>query len=219
VEAWFAKYLYQGGGNGIVALGYGGGGEQFVLDTGNGSTGTLRFLVRNAAGTPFAANSTLLLDDSKWHHAVGVCDEAGGHLYLYVDGSLVATGTITANSGLLSSSVPVSIGARQSANATPANYDYQFIGQINDVAIYNQALNATQVQNHYFAAGVGPAITQLLPSNQETTNQGATASFTVTATGTSPLFYQWQDPNSQVIAGATNATLSLSASDPASGRG
>jgi hypothetical protein len=208
VEAWFQEDLYVSG-NCIVALGYGNGGEQFDLDTGNGSAGGLRFLVRNAAGTSISAGSTYTPKTTAlWHHAVGVCDEAGGHIYLYMDGALMASNSITAGSGLLSSTMPLSIGARESANNNPINYDYQFYGDIDDVAIYNKALTAAQVQAHYFQSGVAPTITQLLPSTL-TTNANANVSFTVTAIGSAPLSYQWNDNNGNPIAWGTNATLNL----------
>jgi hypothetical protein len=209
VEAWFTEYVFANGGNAIVALGYGNGGEQFVLDSGNGANGTLRFFVRNAAGTVSAASSSYApVNDGKWHHAVGVCDEAGGHVYLYMDGALLASGTITASSGILNSTFPLSIGARESANSNPVNYDFQFIGAIDDVAIYNKALSAAQVLSHYYSSGVAPLITQLVPVN-ETTNQGGTATFSVTAVGTSPLSYQWFDNNGTPISYGTNTTLNV----------
>jgi hypothetical protein len=208
VEAWVTQYFYTGGGDGIVALGYGGGGDQLVLDTG-GTSGTLRFLVSNAAGVVSTAGSTrTLVNDGLWHHVVGVCDEAGGHLYLYLDGVLVGSTTISAGSGILASSIPLSIGARESANNNPVSYDYQFIGEIDDVSIYNKALSATQVQNHYFASGVPPVITQLVPSSQ-TVDLGNNAAFTVSAIGDSPLTYQWYDNNNNAISWGTNATLTL----------
>lgn len=209
VEAWITQYLYENSGNAIVALGYGGGGEQFVLDTGNGTKGALRFFVHNAAGTGYNANSTnLLVNDGLWHHVVGVCDEAGGHLYLYLDGVQVASTTIPANSGLLSSSVPMSIGARQSGNNGGTNYDFQFYGAIDDVAIYSKALTASQVLAHYYAVGIAPQAVQVTPSNP-TVDQGGSVTFTAAATGTTPLSYQWYDENNNPIAGQTNATLIL----------
>ncbi|HEV2436752.1 MAG TPA: LamG-like jellyroll fold domain-containing protein, partial [Verrucomicrobiae bacterium] len=125
VEAWFNEYLYNNiSGNAIVAVGYGNGGEEFVLDTGATTAGNLRFFVRNAAGTVSAANSTYApANDGLWHHVVGVCDEANGAISLYMDGTLVGSGTITPGSGLLAATAPLSIGARQSVNNGGTNYD------------------------------------------------------------------------------------------------
>jgi len=216
VEAWTTDSAQAGNNtNAIVALGYGNGGEQFVLDTGNASSGYLRFFVRNAAGTVSAANSTVqIANDGIWHHIVGVCDEAGGHVYLYLDGNQIASGAITAGSGLLSSSTPLSIGARQSANNGNTNYDYQWYGPIDDVACYNKALSAAQVAAHYYAEGIAPLITGLTPSSNWTTNQGANPTFTVSVAGTAPLTYQWVDNNGNTITWATNSTLTLTNVQP-----
>jgi hypothetical protein len=205
VEAWVNQY-FTSVNDGIVTLGYGGA-NQFSLDTGAG-TGFLRFGVRNAANVSSLANSTVSVADGYWHHVVGVCDEAGGHIYLYCDGAQVATAAITPGSGILPSSIPLSIGARESANNNPVSYDYQFVGAIDDVAIYNKALTASQVQNHYFTTGVPPVITQLVPSSQ-TANPGDNVAFTVSAIGASPLAYQWYDNNGSLISWGTNATLNL----------
>lgn len=210
VEAWITQYLYLNGGDGIVALGYGNGGEQFVLDTGNGSGGGLRFFVRNAAGAVSSASvTTAPANDGQWHHLVGVCDEAGGHVYLYVDGKLAATGSIAPGSGLLSSAMPLSIGARESANNNPVSYDFQFIGAIDDVSLYNYALTGAQVSSHYYAAGTKPMITDLQPTNDVTSDEGQSVSFTVSAVGSMPFTYQWYDNNSNPIQNGTNATLTL----------
>jgi hypothetical protein len=199
VEAWVQQVGYNGSGDCIVGVGYGGGGEQFVLDTGATSAGDLRFFVRNAAGATASASSTALINgDGSWHHVVGVCDEAGGHVYLYMDGKLLASGTITAGSGLLTSTMPLTIGARESANNIPANYDYQFDGLIDDVSIYNKALTAAQVQADYNASGIIPVNVQVQPGNVST-NQGANVTFTATVQGgTPPLSYQWEYNNNPI---------------------
>jgi Concanavalin A-like lectin/glucanases superfamily/Immunoglobulin domain/Domain of unknown function (DUF2341) len=212
IEAWFSVVSFQNGGNCLVGLGYGNGGEQFVLDDGASQSGALRFFVRNASGAAFGANSTYAVNnDARWHHVVAVCDEAGGHLFLYVDGSQIATTAITTNSGILSPNpvIPLSIGARESANNVPENYDFQFFGVLDDVSIYNKALTAAQVQSHYYASGVPPLITQLKPSSSITTNQGGSITLTTAASGSPPLSYQWSDNNGSPIAGATTTSLTL----------
>ncbi|HEV2329134.1 MAG TPA: DUF2341 domain-containing protein [Verrucomicrobiae bacterium] len=214
VEAWVQEVGYNSLGDCIVGVGFGGGGEQFVLDTGATASGYVRFFVRNAAGTVSGASSSALINgDGLWHHVVGVCDEAGGHLYLYMDGRQLGSATITPGSGLLASSMPMTIGARQSGNYNPPNYDYQFDGLIDDVSIYNKALSAAQVLTDYNAVGFVPSNAQVTPSNL-TTNQGATAVFTATAQGTQPISYQWRDNNNNVIPSGTNATLVLANVQP-----
>src|ERR1039458_8013562 len=55
--------------------------------------------------------------------------------------------------------------------------------------------------------GTAPAITSQ-PTNQTVTVAG-TATFSVTATGTTPLSYQWFFNQTNLLTAATNATLTL----------
>jgi predicted alpha-1,6-mannanase (GH76 family) len=147
VEAWV-----NGGSQttdaGLITKGYGSGGEQFNLDCGGGSH-AFRFFVRDASGAVHAATSNVV-PNNQWHHLVGVCDQVNGKVYLYVDGVMAASGTIGVNTGLLTSTLPVSIGARQSG-ATTAN-DFQFLGYMEEVAIYKYALSSNQVTAHFVTA-------------------------------------------------------------------
>src|SRR5262249_5393300 len=74
VEAWVAAGP-QTSDAGIITKGYGGGGEQFNLDTGsNGGNPThaFRFFVRGQSGTGDGASGNLA-PHGKWHHLVGGC--------------------------------------------------------------------------------------------------------------------------------------------------
>ena len=205
VEAWVNGGFGQVTNAGIVALGYGNGGEQFALDTG-AANHDYRFFVHSAAGgTASVANGTNAPNDALWHHVVGVCDQVNGHIYLYVDGIQTASANFAANVGLLNWTSPLSIGSRQEGNGTP--YDSQFNGSLDDVAIYNYALSPSQVVNHYTSAGVPPVIVQ--QPTDTTANEGSTATFSVSAIGTPPLAYQWYDPTGQPIGTGTSATLLL----------
>lgn len=212
VETWVNAPAGQTDDGGIITKGTGGGGEQFNLDTGADGGATphaFRFFVRDASGAVHLCNSTVL-PDGNWHHLAGVCDEANGTVSLYVDGALAASTTITPGSGLLNSANPVSIGSRQSGTG---HYDAQFYGTVDEVAIYNQALTATEVSDHYYAAlSVAPGISQQ-PTNI-TANAGTSASFSVTATGTQPITYQWYDVTAgfpgTALSGQTSSTLTLS---------
>jgi len=133
---------------GIITKGYGNGGEQFNLDCG-GSGHAFRFFVRDAGGGAHAATSSVL-PNNQWHNLVGVCDQLFGHVYLYVDGVRVASGTIATNIGLLTSTLPAVFGARQSSAAS--QFDFQFVGYMEEVAIYRYALNSNQVAAHFATA-------------------------------------------------------------------
>jgi O-glycosyl hydrolase len=161
VMAWINGTGYQQTINsGIVTKGYFYG-EELTLD--EGAPGTcLRFSVRNAAGTAFNANSTInAYTNAGWHHMAGVCDEANGNLLLYVDGALAGSAAIPANSGITNASnVPLAIGAR-AVNAT-SGYNKQFLGWIDDVALYNYALSSNQVQSIYQAGVSLPPVSLTL---------------------------------------------------------
>jgi hypothetical protein len=203
VECWVQEKGFAVG-SGIVSIGYGSGGEEFALDCG-ASNNDLRFFVRNAGGTPENASSSVSTGDQAWHYVAGVCDEANGKVSLYVDGTLASTANISAKSGILTSIQPLTIGARQ--ESLGSQYDDQWIGSIDEVAVYNYALTAAQVQSHYLAYGFAPSTVQVTPST-ETVNLGSTATFTALGNGTPPQYYQWYDVNNNPI--STNATLVLS---------
>jgi hypothetical protein len=140
--------------------------------------------------------------DGQWHHVAGVYD--GTNMFLYVDGTLdvsqPATGSISQNSS------PMCIG--QTAQST----GYFFDGLIDEASIYNRALTASEIQTLYAAGSGGkcplnsPVIISQ-PTNQ-TVTVGGTATYSVTASGTSPLSYQWNF-NGTNLNGATNTFLTL----------
>ena len=169
---------------GIVAKGTGGGGEQFNLDTGSTSH-AFRFFIRDSGGGTHLANGTIT-PGSKWHHLVGVCDEPHGTVSLYIDGVLNASATgIGSNSGILSSTNPVNIGARQSG--TGPTRDDQFVGTIDEVAIYNVALTATQVATHFSAAtNTQPPSFPANPFTEPAAAAGQFYSNSIAATATDP---------------------------------
>jgi hypothetical protein len=190
VEAW-VNGAAQTGDNGIVTVGYGGGGEQFDLDTG-GTSHRFRFLVRDAAtDTAHNANSSVG-PDGNWHHLVGVCDETHGYMALYVDGVSNATAAITG--GVPVATTPLSIGARQSAvspTGVYTNYDLNFVGTIDEVSVYNYALTPAQVQNHY-NTGTNQAIVPFIiitNINVASRANSAIISWTTTHPATTQLSY------------------------------
>jgi hypothetical protein len=161
VEAWVKGDSSQISGAGLVAKGYSGN-EQFCLDYfSNG----YRFFIHDNVNVTRTCQSTNALDGN-WHHVVGVCDELDGVMHLYVDGADVADlsgvqagkSVLPTSAGTLPAASLVSIGSR-AASKTATTFTDQFVGSIDDVAIYNTALTASQVAAHYQAGVVvAPAI-------------------------------------------------------------
>ncbi|GEM_PF-964831 len=216
VEAWVNGFL-QTTDAGIVSLGYGGGGEQFNLDTGSdsGNNHRYRFFVRDAAGNTHGGSSTILPSPGSWQHLVGVCDESNGVVTLYVNGVVAASGAVSAGAGLLATTRHMIIGSRPSNSTTNVNNN-QFVGAINDVAVYNYALSASQVVAHYVSAGVPPSFSQVPPA-AVTINAGATLTLPAIALGTPGLTNSWFDVNggTNLLAGTStsntlNSTLIIS---------
>ena len=64
---------------------------------GSGTPGGVRFGISDGYGleaNSYHTASTSFQMDSNWHYLVGVCDEAGGSVSLYIDGQLAATGSV-----------------------------------------------------------------------------------------------------------------------------
>ncbi len=207
----------------IIAKGwgnYGGGANEFVLEWAAGSPGGWVFYLEDASGLFFNTSYNPGID-TNWHHLVATWVEPTPQSpvtaqSLYMDGVLVASnyngyaysnGTNTI--GIYSASAPMTIGSSPStltlenANA----YDQNFFGQIADVAIYNYALTANQVSNHYWSSGLPPAI-EVQPPEFINVSYGGSVTIPASVAGTPPLSFQWIDGiTSSPVPGQTNATL------------
>jgi hypothetical protein len=212
VEAWVNTEGNTPNPGTIIAKGWGSatvGGDQFSLEY----AGTeWQFYVRDASGIGTAVNFSGSTD-TNWHHIVAVCDIPIATLYLYLDGSPVATnggfpttGVGTNTIGIENILDPVTIGSAGSTGT--ANFDKNWQGEINDVAIYKYALTASQVANHYVAAGIPPEIL-VQPLQSTNISAGGTVTTSVVVEGAPPLSYQWVNASAVPLAGQTNATLVL----------
>ncbi len=213
VEAWVNGYqpAYDGG---IVTLGWGGGGEQFNLDTGASDPAhDFRFFIRDASGTVHDVNSTISPLFGTWYHLVGVVDEISNqNVAFYINGQSVGTASTASGSGILSSSYLMGIGSRMGSQNT--NFNYQFDGNVNDVAIFNYALSPAQVAAE-FVAGASNAAPFLVPAPQTnaTANLAGPLSIPVAAYGAGPLGYEWINTNTSVVlASGTTSGNTLNAS-------
>lgn len=136
----------------------------------------------------------------QWDHLVGVFD--GKDVTFYVNG--VQSGKSDASTALPNSGAPFRIGTRDTG------YGF-FDGNVDEVAIYTNALSADRVRLHY---EVGRTNISNRPVSPEVVQEpaaangfaGRTVKFTVGADGTAPLSYQWFKGNT-ALAGATNSSL------------
>jgi Concanavalin A-like lectin/glucanases superfamily/Hint domain len=100
---------------------------------------------RDSGGTLHNINGTTNYADGNWHHVVYTCSPSTSSQVLYVDGVAVATGSVA---------TAVSSTAAYYRLAEDASGIF-YTGLLTEVAVYNAALTATQVTNHYFAMNSG----------------------------------------------------------------
>jgi hypothetical protein len=136
ISAW----VYSRNVSGIrLIAGKAGGTQLYSVD------GILHFVVYS--GGPHHAVSTTALAGNSWHHVAGVFNGSAGTLMIYID-------------GVLNNTLP-SIPSQLDTNVTPyeiggfSAYADNLDGLIDEVAIFNQALTGTDVQNIYNAGGAG----------------------------------------------------------------
>jgi hypothetical protein len=145
-----------------------------------------------------------------WHHIAYTFDAGSATHVLYLDGAMVAAGSVTGP--IVYDNHPMLVGA-DIESGSPA---YFVNGLLDEVSLYNRALTAAEIAAIYNADGAGkcgiPPSIAVQPLSQ-TVTVSSNATFTVSATGTVPLSYQWQF-NSNSIAGATNSSLTLSNVQP-----
>ncbi len=124
------------------------------------------------------------LPGNVWTHLVGTFD--GSNYTFYLNGQSVATAT-----GPLGApnAAPLRIGTAGDCFQAP------FSGLLDDIALYNRALTAAEVQALFFAGGdkcqlstTSGITTQPVDT---TVTAGTTATFSVGVSGTPPLGYQW----------------------------
>ena len=204
VEAWVKRGSVGGSANQVVAAKQSGG---WVLQFNPSNQLVLR---KSGVGDVVASTRTVT-DTTSWHFVAATKD--GAAVKLYLDGVDV-TGTV-ANQTMVDNTLPLAIGQSSSIAF--------FNGLIDEVALYNTALSASQLSAHY-TAGLPPA---QAPSNSSapvvsgTAQAGQTLSAsTGTWAGTQPISYayQWRRCTSGgapcvSIAGATNASYQLDSLD------
>ncbi|MBC8095007.1 MAG: immunoglobulin domain-containing protein, partial [Akkermansiaceae bacterium] len=172
------------------------------------TNGQLFFMV-SADGyvwTNTAVATAQSLPVNQWSHVAATYD--GAALRLYVNGALTANRSYS--NGVFAGSANVGLGIVPAIAPNSSTY-FPFSGMLDEVALYNRALSAAEIQSIVNADLTGkclapPVITQQ-PQDQ-TVPLGEDVKLTATVIGSRPLTYQWRF-NGAVIPGATNAALGL----------
>jgi hypothetical protein len=176
---------------------------------GIGGPGSLWANFMHGAGSPHPVTSAAgLLLSNVFQHVAATYDKASGAAALYLNGQVVAQTNI--GSFTPYTSADMYVGWRPSGPFTPLRYT----GAIDELSLYSRALSASEIQSIYNAGSNGKCTTPtppsiyLQPANQ-TVVAGQSATFTVGASGTVPLSFQWFFGGT-ALPGATNPSLTLS---------
>jgi hypothetical protein len=196
VECW-VDFLKTNQNCGVVSKGWNNGGEEFsICSTNSGANPCI--IIRTANGNAYAAGGKFTPQVNTWYHFCGVCDEAGGKLSFYVNGVLAGQSTIPSRSGILDDrdSEGMIIGAQP---ADPGEIGglfntLQADAQINDVAVFNYALNASQIANQYGQASFPPYIGQQPPALTYAP-RGSSPTITASVSGSVPMTDIWWETN------------------------
>jgi len=140
VVAWFKPGATRNNNRPIVSK-WLGSDSAYVLWYKTDSVDLIGFGVKTDVRAAGAFNSTPVNDTNKWYHLAGVYD--GSYITVYVDG---VAGAPVANTGNINNS---SKSLRISGYGEGAVNPHHIIGLVDDVRLYDRALSAGEVQQHY----------------------------------------------------------------------
>lgn len=169
--------------------------------------GKLRPAANVGAWSYFDCNSTL--QHGAWYHVAMVFD--GAKLSGYVNGQM--DGQLPLSGSIAPSPVPMYIGVYDPAQ--PVATRMPFLGNIDEVRIYNRALTADDIQKLYSYESTPPTSGPPFIVDQPqggAVNAGTNLTLKVRAGGALPLSYQWLKDGS-VLVGATDSSLTFPAID------
>ena len=199
IEAWIKRgsdsaVSFGPGGHGII-FGYGQGGYSLLLIAG-GNLGLSKVGFDSV-------DAGVAITDTSFHHVA--VTKSGTNVFFYID-------DVEYMAPPYGSSFTFTTGAAIGARGD--NSDNSFLGTLDEVAVYNRALSAAEIQSLVQADTAGkcfspkPPFIQTQPTNRNVI-VGQNTTFTLTvATGSLPLSYQWRYNNAD-LAGATNSALTL----------
>ena len=171
-----------------------------------GASDYFRFQVSSAAGQSVLILSTTVVSVGVWYHVAAVRTPTA--IQLFINGQMENQ---------------AAVGFAQDYGAFPlyfgtsgqSYWDHKFSGSLDEIALYNRALSASEIAAIYNAGSAGKCRTPSIDSQPQSLalNPGMTAVFTTSATGLAPLSYQWRF-NGAVISGATNPSYIITSVQP-----
>jgi hypothetical protein len=176
----------------------------------NGGNGSWQWAMKNDGTVWFGKHDVdgytagPAVTDTNWHHIA--VTKSGTNVVLYLDGAGYGLQPYTS---IFTFTTPMCIGARGD------DLTSSFLGAIDELAICNRSLAASEIQAIYQAGRSGKCFTGFPPQiTAEPVDRavvaGDLASFQVTAVGTAPLSYQWRFGGAN-LASATGAQYTIPA--------
>lgn len=175
-----------------------GGSNRWSFGLNNGS---LQFQIGTASGSVQISSSPFTPAVGRFYHLA--VTQTGGNYTFFVNGS--AMGSATNSMPVPIAHAPLSFG--QSGGNGYLN------GQLDEIAIYNRALSATEVLGIFTASSAGKCESASLPlitsqPADQTVTAGARVTLSAQIASLQPLACQWLF-NSNPVTGATNLSLTL----------
>jgi LmbE family N-acetylglucosaminyl deacetylase len=159
------------------------------------------FVVSSVTDEVCSLCSTTLVTTSVWYHVAGVRDS--NFTRLYVNGQLECETNVA---------FPQDYGTNALFFGSSGDpfWDYKFTGLLDEVSLYSRALTADEINAIYNAGAAGKCLEAAFTTQPEsqTVLVGSKVTFTVAAWGPA-LSYQWLFNDTNVLAGGTYSTLSL----------
>ena len=173
-----------------------------------GTNDTFNWEVTSASGDLSFLESQTVIQTNVWYFVVGV--RGSNYLQLYINGNLEAQ--TNADFSQDYGTEPLYFGT-----SGQSYYDHKLGGSLDEVSLYNRVLSSNEIAAVYQAGIAGKCKKPIIlnqPANT-TKGPGATATFTVVASGAPVLNYQWIKNgtnylvNGGNISGATGPVLTL----------
>lgn len=145
IELWI-KTTQPGTGNKVFIGKPSEGNAKMSWWLGYGDSNKTLFSVRDSTGARILAEGNKIINDGEWHHIVGIRNDSTDILQLFVDG-VEEDKVTTFYTGDFSSTSAIYIGV--------FGNDFHYSGLLDEIAIYDGALNQNLIIQHYNAGAQG----------------------------------------------------------------